>query len=100
MRNMGLIRGATEANVIVLTDTGVKNGSLRFPDEFVRHKVLDLIGDACPECPPQVQALPVRRRGGPCERVASLLAPRRSAPKCSTRKSTNARTLGERLRLL
>lgn len=45
MRNMGLIRGATEANVIVLTETGVKNGPLRFPDEFVRHKVLDLIGD-------------------------------------------------------
>ena len=45
MRNMGLINGASEANVIVLTDTGVKNGPLRFPDEFVRHKVLDLIGD-------------------------------------------------------
>jgi UDP-3-O-[3-hydroxymyristoyl] N-acetylglucosamine deacetylase len=45
MRNMGLIRGASEANVIVLTETGVKNGPLRFPDEFVRHKVLDLIGD-------------------------------------------------------
>jgi UDP-3-O-[3-hydroxymyristoyl] N-acetylglucosamine deacetylase len=45
MRNMGLIRGATEANVIVVTETGVKNGLLRFQDEFVRHKVLDLIGD-------------------------------------------------------
>jgi len=45
MRNMGLIRGATEQNVIVLTDDGVKNGPLRFEDEFVRHKVLDLIGD-------------------------------------------------------
>ena len=45
MRNMGLIRGATEENVIVVTDTGIKNGTLRFPDEFVRHKVLDLIGD-------------------------------------------------------
>ena len=45
MRNMGLIRGATEENVIVLTDAGVKNGPLRFNDEFVRHKVLDLIGD-------------------------------------------------------
>lgn len=45
MRNMGLIRGATEANVIVLTDTGIKNGPLRYRDEFVRHKVLDLIGD-------------------------------------------------------
>src|SRR5262245_29754220 len=45
MKNMGLIRGATEANVIVLTDTGVKNGPLRYPDEFGRQKVLDLIGD-------------------------------------------------------
>jgi UDP-3-O-[3-hydroxymyristoyl] N-acetylglucosamine deacetylase len=45
MRDMGLIRGATEHNVIVVTDTGVKNGPLRFSDEFVRHKVLDLIGD-------------------------------------------------------
>lgn len=45
MRDMGLIRGASEENVIVVTDTGVKNGPLRFHDEFVRHKVLDLIGD-------------------------------------------------------
>jgi UDP-3-O-[3-hydroxymyristoyl] N-acetylglucosamine deacetylase len=45
MKNMGLIRGANETNVIVLTETGVKNGPLRFADEFVRHKVLDLIGD-------------------------------------------------------
>ena len=45
MRNMGLIRGATEENVIVVEDDGVKNGPLRYSDEFVRHKVLDLIGD-------------------------------------------------------
>ena len=45
MKNMGLIRGASEDNVIVLTANGVKNGPLRFDDEFVRHKVLDLIGD-------------------------------------------------------
>lgn len=45
LRNMGLIRGATEGNAIVLTETGVKNGPLRFADEFVRHKILDLIGD-------------------------------------------------------
>jgi UDP-3-O-[3-hydroxymyristoyl] N-acetylglucosamine deacetylase len=45
MRNIGLIRGASEANVIVVTEGGVKNGPLRFADEFVRHKVLDLIGD-------------------------------------------------------
>ena len=45
MRNMGLIRGASNENCIVLTRDGVENGPLRFPDEFVRHKVLDLVGD-------------------------------------------------------
>jgi len=30
---------------VVLTREGIKNGPLRFSDEFVRHKVLDLIGD-------------------------------------------------------
>ena len=45
MRNMGLIRGASLENCIVLTRTGVENPPLRYSDEFVRHKVLDLIGD-------------------------------------------------------
>ncbi len=45
MLNMGLIRGASEANAIVLTDQGILNPPLRYADEFVRHKVLDLIGD-------------------------------------------------------
>jgi UDP-3-O-[3-hydroxymyristoyl] N-acetylglucosamine deacetylase len=45
MRNMGLIRGASRENCIVLTREGVENGPLRFSDEFVRHKVLDLVGD-------------------------------------------------------
>jgi UDP-3-O-[3-hydroxymyristoyl] N-acetylglucosamine deacetylase len=45
MRNMGLIRGASRDNCIVLTADSVENGPLRFPNEFVRHKVLDLIGD-------------------------------------------------------
>lgn len=45
MRNMGLIRGASRENCIVLTPDGIENGPLRFPDEFVRHKVLDLVGD-------------------------------------------------------
>ena len=45
MRNMGLIRGATPENVIVLTRDRIVNGPLRYHDEFVRHKVLDLIGD-------------------------------------------------------
>lgn len=45
LRDMGLIRGASRENAIVLTPTGPENGPLRFSDEYVRHKVLDLIGD-------------------------------------------------------
>ena len=45
MRQQGLIRGAAPENCIVLTPDGLMNPPLRFKDEFVRHKVLDLIGD-------------------------------------------------------
>lgn len=45
LRNQGLIRGGSFDNAVVLSDTGIMNGHLRAPDEFVRHKVLDLIGD-------------------------------------------------------
>jgi UDP-3-O-[3-hydroxymyristoyl] N-acetylglucosamine deacetylase len=42
----GLVRGGTLENAIVLTEKGMLNEtSLRFPDEFVRHKILDLLGD-------------------------------------------------------
>jgi UDP-3-O-[3-hydroxymyristoyl] N-acetylglucosamine deacetylase len=45
LRNMGLIRGVSNESAIILSRQGVENGPLRFDDEFVRHKVLDLIGD-------------------------------------------------------
>jgi len=45
LRDMGLIRGAGPENAIILGPKGPENGPLRFADEFVRHKVLDLIGD-------------------------------------------------------
>jgi UDP-3-O-[3-hydroxymyristoyl] N-acetylglucosamine deacetylase len=45
MRAMGLIRGGSPENALVLNDEAVTNGPLRFPNEFVRHKALDLIGD-------------------------------------------------------
>ena len=46
LRNMGLIRGASVENVLVLTDAGLMdNAGLRFRDEFCRHKLLDLLGD-------------------------------------------------------
>jgi UDP-3-O-[3-hydroxymyristoyl] N-acetylglucosamine deacetylase len=45
LRAMGLIRGGSLENAIVLTKDGMLNGPLRYPDEFGRHKALDLIGD-------------------------------------------------------
>jgi len=45
LRSKGLAQGASPENCIVVGDDAVLNGGLRFPDEFVRHKALDLIGD-------------------------------------------------------
>jgi UDP-3-O-[3-hydroxymyristoyl] N-acetylglucosamine deacetylase len=45
LQKMGLIRGGSLANAIVMDDNSILNGPLRFADEFGRHKALDLIGD-------------------------------------------------------
>jgi len=45
LRQQGLALGGSLENAIVVGDTGVLNNALRFDDEFVRHKILDVIGD-------------------------------------------------------
>lgn len=45
MRQQGLARGGSLDNAVVVGDRRVLNGALRFRDEFVRHKILDVIGD-------------------------------------------------------
>ncbi|OGD12217.1 MAG: UDP-3-O-[3-hydroxymyristoyl] N-acetylglucosamine deacetylase [Candidatus Aminicenantes bacterium RBG_13_62_12] len=45
LRAKGLALGSSLENTVVLDDERVVNPPLRFPDEFVRHKVLDLVGD-------------------------------------------------------
>ena len=45
LSEMGLARGGRLDNVILLDDERIVNTTLRFADEFARHKVLDLIGD-------------------------------------------------------
>lgn len=45
LRKRGLGRGATYQNTLVVSEKGVIDNELRFPDEFVRHKVLDVLGD-------------------------------------------------------
>lgn len=46
MRRMGLIRGGSLENAVVMDENSVLNPTgLRYPDELVRHKVLDALGD-------------------------------------------------------
>ncbi len=45
LRMAGLIKGANLASAVVIGRKGIINDSLRFPDEPVRHKILDFIGD-------------------------------------------------------
>jgi len=45
LQEMGLIRGGSTDNAVVLGPDGVVDNALRWPDEFVRHKALDCVGD-------------------------------------------------------
>jgi UDP-3-O-[3-hydroxymyristoyl] N-acetylglucosamine deacetylase len=45
MRRNGLARGGSLDNAVVVGKRSVLNDNLRFEDEFVRHKMLDLVGD-------------------------------------------------------
>jgi UDP-3-O-[3-hydroxymyristoyl] N-acetylglucosamine deacetylase len=45
LRQQGLALGGSLANAVVVGHERVLNGALRFRDEFVRHKILDVIGD-------------------------------------------------------
>jgi len=45
LRKSGLALGGSLENAVVIGETGVLNNKLRFADEFVRHKILDAVGD-------------------------------------------------------
>ena len=45
LRAKGLIKGASLNNAVVLDDSDILSGDLRWSDEFVRHKAMDCIGD-------------------------------------------------------
>jgi UDP-3-O-[3-hydroxymyristoyl] N-acetylglucosamine deacetylase / 3-hydroxyacyl-[acyl-carrier-protein] dehydratase len=48
LKKLGLIKGGSLENSIVIGDDGLVNKEpLRFPNELVRHKILDLLGDLC-----------------------------------------------------
>lgn len=45
LKQHNLAQGASMDNAIVMDEVAVVNGELRYPDEFVRHKILDAVGD-------------------------------------------------------
>jgi UDP-3-O-[3-hydroxymyristoyl] N-acetylglucosamine deacetylase/3-hydroxyacyl-[acyl-carrier-protein] dehydratase len=45
LRNSGLGKGASYENTLVISESGVIENELRFKNEYVRHKLLDLVGD-------------------------------------------------------
>ena len=63
LRQNGLALGGSLENAIVLGETGVLNNALRFEDEFVRHKILDAIGDLALVGYPLVGHLVAHRAG-------------------------------------
>ena len=76
MRKNGLARGGSLDNAVVLANRGPLNG-LRYRDEFVRHKILDLIGDLALLGRP-ILAHVVARNGGHTLNVELGLAIQRS----------------------
>jgi UDP-3-O-[3-hydroxymyristoyl] N-acetylglucosamine deacetylase len=63
LRQNGLALGGSLENAIVLGETGVLNNALRFEDEFVRHKILDAVGDLALVGHPVVGHLVAHRAG-------------------------------------
>jgi UDP-3-O-[3-hydroxymyristoyl] N-acetylglucosamine deacetylase/3-hydroxyacyl-[acyl-carrier-protein] dehydratase len=45
LQERGLIKGVSLENAVAIGDESILNDDLRYPDEFVRHKILDLLGD-------------------------------------------------------
>ena len=63
LRQNGLALGGSLDNAIVLGETGVLNNALRFEDEFVRHKILDAVGDLALVGAPVIGHLVAHRAG-------------------------------------
>ena len=76
MRKNGLARGGSLDNAIVLGNRGALNG-LRYDDEFVRHKILDLLGDLALLGRP-IGAHVIARNGGHALNLELVLAVQRA----------------------
>lgn len=94
MRAAGLARGGSVENCIVLNDDGVENGPLRFKDEFVRHKVLDLVGDLALLGRPVIGLITANRAGHAMHsRLVAAILTSRDAEVGDSREHADAREL-------
>ena len=89
MRQQGLALGGSLENAIVIGDTGVLNNALRFDDEFVRHKILDVIGDMALVGYPIIGHL-VAHRGGHALHTEFAAARARGSRSLDARRSAGA----------
>jgi UDP-3-O-[3-hydroxymyristoyl] N-acetylglucosamine deacetylase len=80
LRQQGLALGGSLDNAIVVGETGILNNTLRYDDEFVRHKILDTIGDLALVGHPVIGHI-VAHRGGHAlhTRLAAKLLEERDA---------------------
>ena len=85
LRERGLARGGSLQNAVVLDPENILSGPLRFVDEFVRHKILDLLGDL---------ALLDGRSKGAFTRGKPAMLSTRSCPKTGERRSPGRETFG------
>jgi UDP-3-O-[3-hydroxymyristoyl] N-acetylglucosamine deacetylase len=83
---LGIGLGASLDNTVVLDDAGVLNvGGLRFPDEFVRHKMLDALGDLAVLGKPVRGHLESRRSGHEVmQGLVKKIAASESSYRCET----------------
>ena len=100
LRRHGLALGGSLENAIVIGESGVLNSKLRFEDEFVRHKILDAVGDLALLGHPLVG--PARGlEGGPCAaRRGGPEAPghgRRLGPRRGSRRTSRLEPAAEPL---
>ena len=96
LRAKGLIRGASTHNAVVVGDDGVVDNSLRWPDEFVRHKAMDCVGDlalAGARIRARVQATRPSHRGTVLLVRAMKEAARETMKDLTTTESTSSRIM-------
>ena len=91
LRQNGLALGGSLENAIVLGETGVLNNALRFEDEFVRHKILDAVGDLALVGYPVIGHLVAHRAGHALHTEFAREDPRRDAGLAARRRRRRRR---------